>query len=155
MIENQRRAIIGFTLTGEKSLQAAADKFLSQPGLRVRETFTQQPGDLTAIGAVANAQSQNGEIVTLLAYLIQHRDRVYRFIAYSAPQSFEYFKERILASGAWIREPERPGSLEYAAGTAGTRARAAHRGLPQLDSSEAAERIYTGRRGDPEPDSAD
>ena len=96
MIENQRRAIIGFTLTGEKSLQAAADKFLSQPGLRVRETFTQQPDDLTAIGAVADAQSQNGDSVRLLVYFVQHREHVYQFIAYSAPQSFAFFTNEFL-----------------------------------------------------------
>ena len=48
MVEGQNRAIVGFSSTGEKSSEAAAAKFLNQPGLRIIERGATRSGGLPA-----------------------------------------------------------------------------------------------------------
>lgn len=96
MVDNQQRAMIGFTGSGEKSARAVASKFLSQPGLRVLESGPARSDGLPAFAAVADAQTQNGQIVRLLTYFIEYRGRVYQFVAYTAPQAFDRFRNLFL-----------------------------------------------------------
>jgi predicted Zn-dependent protease len=96
MVDNQQRAMIGFTGAGEKSARAAATKFLSQPGLRVLDSGPTRSDGLPAFAAVADAQTQNGQVVRLLAYFIEHRGRVYQFVAYTSPQAFDRFRNVFL-----------------------------------------------------------
>lgn len=95
MIENQRRAIMGFRMSGEKSLQAAASKFLSQGGIKVLDRGRTQSDGLPAFMVVADAQTQD-QVVRLIAYFVEQRGRVYEFVAFTAPQAFGSFRNEFL-----------------------------------------------------------
>jgi predicted Zn-dependent protease len=108
MIENQQRAIMGFRMGGEKSLQAAVSKFLSQGGLKVLDRGPTQSDGLPAFMVVADAQTQE-QVVRLVAYFVEHRGRVYELVAYTAPQAFGYFRNeflRTMRGFADVNDPE-------------------------------------------------
>jgi predicted Zn-dependent protease len=96
MVENQNRAILGFTSSEEKSLQAAAAKFLNQPGLRVIERGSRRSGGFPAFAAVADAQMEKGQMVRVMAYFIEYRGSIYNFIGYAPPQAFGAFRNVFL-----------------------------------------------------------
>lgn len=96
MLENQRRAIIGFQMSGEKSAQSGASKFASQGGIRVIESAKSQSDGLPATLITADARAQNNQNVRLMAYFVEHRGRVYQFTAYTSPQAFELFRNDFL-----------------------------------------------------------
>ena len=96
MVENQNRAVFGFATTGEKSLEAAAAKFLNQPGLRVIERGPMRSNGFPAFAAVADARMENGQVVRVMAYFIDYRGAIYHFIGYTAPQAFGVFRNVFL-----------------------------------------------------------
>jgi predicted Zn-dependent protease len=96
MVENQNRAVLGFTSTGEKSAEAAAAKFLSQPGLRVIDRSTTRSNGLPAFVAIADGQMQNGQVVRVMSYFIEYRGTVYHFVGYTSPQAFGTFRNVFL-----------------------------------------------------------
>jgi predicted Zn-dependent protease len=96
MVESQNRAILGFTSTGEKSLDTAAGKFLQQPGLRVLESTRTRSGSSPAIAAVADGKMENGQVVRVLVYFVEYRGRIYHFIGYTSPQAFASFRNVFL-----------------------------------------------------------
>jgi predicted Zn-dependent protease len=96
MVEGQNRAILGFTSAGEKSLQAAATRFLKQPGLRVIERGGMRSNGLPAYVVVADAQMQNGQVARLIAYFVEYGGMVYHFVGYTAPQTFSVFRNVFL-----------------------------------------------------------
>jgi len=109
MIEGQQRAVVGFTAVRERSAEAAANAFFKQSGLRVRETFKSRSGSLPGVGAIADAQSQDGQVVRLIAYFAEHRNQVYHFIAYSAPQTFGQYQNeflRVMSGFGELTDPE-------------------------------------------------
>ena len=96
MVDNQNRAILGFTSSGEKSLDSAAAKFLNQPGLRVIERGPTRSGGFPAFAAVADGQMENGQVVRIMVYFIQYRGNIYHFVGYTAPQAFGVFRNVFL-----------------------------------------------------------
>ncbi len=96
MVEGQNRAVLGFTGTAESSAEAAAAKLLSQRGLRVVERGSTRINGFPAVGALAEAQTQNGQIVTLITYFIEYRGKVYQFIGYAPQQLFGSFQSAFL-----------------------------------------------------------
>lgn len=96
MVEGQNRAVLGFTGTAEGSAEAAAAKLLSQRGLRVVERGSTRINGFPAVGALAEAQTQNGHIVTLTTYFIEYRGKVYQFIGYAPQQLFGSFQSAFL-----------------------------------------------------------
>ena len=96
MVEGQNRAVLGFTGTAESSAEAAAAKLLSQRGLRVLERGSTRINGFPAVGALAEAQTQNGQIVTLITYFIEYRGKVYQFIGYAPQQLFGSFQSAFL-----------------------------------------------------------
>jgi predicted Zn-dependent protease len=96
MVENKNRAILGFTLTAEKSLEAAAAKFIQQSGLRVIENRRVRSDSLPAIAVTADAQMANGQVVRLLAYFVEYRGRIYNFVGYTSPDAFASFRNIFL-----------------------------------------------------------
>lgn len=96
MVENQNRAILGFTSSEEKSLQAAAAKFLNQPGLRVIERGPRRSGGFPAFAAVADAQMEKGQVIRVMVYFIEYRGSIYNFIGYAPPQAFSAFRNVFL-----------------------------------------------------------
>jgi predicted Zn-dependent protease len=96
MVEGQNRAVLGFTGTAESSAEAAAAKLLSQRGLRVVERGSTRINGFPAVGVLADAQTQNGQIVTLTTYFIEYRGKVYQFIGYAPQQLFGSFRSAFL-----------------------------------------------------------
>jgi predicted Zn-dependent protease len=96
MVEGQNRAVLGFNSAGENSLEAAVSSFLKQPGLRVIERGSMRSNGLPAYAAVADAQTQNGQIVRIMAYFVDYRGTVYHFVGYTSPQLFGNFQNLFL-----------------------------------------------------------
>jgi predicted Zn-dependent protease len=96
MVEGQNRAVLGFTGTAESSAEAAAAKLLSQRGLRVVERGSTRINGFPAVGVLADAQTQNGQIVTLTTYFIEYRGKVYQFIGYAPQPLFGSFQSAFL-----------------------------------------------------------
>src|ERR1044071_8984046 len=92
MVEGQNRAMLGFTGTAENSAETAAPKFLNQRGLRVVERDSTRINGFRAVGILAEAQTQNGQIVALTTYFIEYRAKVYQFIGYAPQQLFGSFR---------------------------------------------------------------
>jgi len=96
MAEGQNRAVLGFTSTAESSAEAGAAKLLSQRGLRVVERGSTRINGFPAVGVLADAQTQNGQIVTFTTYFIEYRGNVYQFIGYAPQQLFGSFQSAFL-----------------------------------------------------------
>jgi predicted Zn-dependent protease len=96
MVENKNRAMLGFTVTGEKSLDAAASKFTQQGGLKVIESGRVRASALPAIAVVADGQMANSQVVRLLAYFVEYRGRIYHFVGYTSPEAFASFRSVFL-----------------------------------------------------------
>ncbi len=96
MVEGQNRAVLGFTSAGENSLQTAVAGFLKQPGLRVIERGAMRSNGLPAYAAVAEAQTENGQVVRIMAYFVDYRGTVYHFVGYTSPQLFGNFRNLFL-----------------------------------------------------------
>ena len=92
MVEGQNRAILGFTSNNERSAEDAAQKFMSQQGLRVVERGPMRSSGLPAYATIADAQMKNGQIVRLMAYFVEYRGTVYHFIGYTGQQTFNQFR---------------------------------------------------------------
>jgi predicted Zn-dependent protease len=88
MVEGQNRAILGFASSGEKSAEAAAAKFASQPDLRVIERGRPRSARFPAVVVVGDGKMQNGQVARVMAYFIEYRGAVYHFIGYTSPQMF-------------------------------------------------------------------
>ena len=108
MVEGQNRAILGFTLSNEKSLQAAASKFLSQPGLRVLESRQTRSQGLPAIVAIADGKMENGQVVRLLVYFVEYGGAVYNFVGYTAQPAFGAFRNVFLQTTEGFSRVEDP-----------------------------------------------
>ena len=96
MVEGQNRAMLGFTSTGEKSLETAASKFLNQQGLRVVERGPMRSNGLPAYAGIADAQMKNGQIVRLIVYFVEFRGSVYQFVGYAGQQTFNAYRGAFL-----------------------------------------------------------
>jgi predicted Zn-dependent protease len=99
MVEEQNRAILGFTSSGEKSIESATNKFLNQPGLpglRVLERGPMRSSGFPAFAAVADAQMKNGQVVRVMVYFVEYRGAVFQFVGYAAPQIFANFRNLFL-----------------------------------------------------------
>ena len=108
MVEGQNRAILGFTSTGEKSLESAAAKFLKQPGLKVIERGPMRSNGFPAYTAVADAQMKNGQVARVMIYFVEYRGSVYQFVGYSAPQAFGSFRSLFLQTMQGFGEVQDP-----------------------------------------------
>jgi len=96
MVEEQNRAILGFTSSGERSIESATNKFLNQPGLRVLERGPMRSNGFPAFAAVADAQMKNGQVVRVMVYFVEYRGAVYQFVGYSSSQLFGNFRSQFL-----------------------------------------------------------
>jgi predicted Zn-dependent protease len=92
MVENQKRAFLGFDGSGEKSLESAAARFLKQSGLRVIERGPMRSGQFPAFAVVADARTANGQVVRVMVYFVDYRGSIYQFVGYAAPQAFDAFR---------------------------------------------------------------
>jgi predicted Zn-dependent protease len=96
MVDGQNRAMLGFTASGEKSVDAAAAKFANQQGLRIIERGRARSDSFPAFVVVADGQMQNGQVARVMAYFIEFRGAVYHFLGYTSPQTFGAFRNIFL-----------------------------------------------------------
>jgi predicted Zn-dependent protease len=98
MVEANQRAMIGFQLSRETSLALAARQFASQGRgrMKVLDSGSTRSEDSPAFFIMADAQAGNNQTVRLIAYWVEHRGRVYEFLAYAAPQAFGSFQAEFL-----------------------------------------------------------
>jgi predicted Zn-dependent protease len=108
MVEAQNRAGLVFSAAGEKSLEAAATRFLNQPGLRVVERAPIRSGQFPAYAAVADARMENGQVVRFMVYFVDYRGSIYRFVGYTAPQAFAAFRGVFLQTAQSFGEIQDP-----------------------------------------------
>jgi predicted Zn-dependent protease len=95
MVEGQQRALLGFTSSGERTLEAASAK-LNQSGLRILERGSMRSGGLPASATVADLQTKSGQVVRLMIYFVEYRGSVYQFVGYTSPQMFSGFRSVFL-----------------------------------------------------------
>jgi predicted Zn-dependent protease len=96
MVENQNRALLGFSGSREKSLDAAVASFLKQGALRVLDRSATRSNGLPAYVVVADAQMQNGQVARIIAYFVQYGGNIFHFVGYTAPQTFNSFRNVFL-----------------------------------------------------------
>jgi predicted Zn-dependent protease len=96
MVDNQKRAFLGFSGTSEKSLESAAAKFLNQRGLRVIERGPMRSNQYPAYAAVADGRTENGQVARIMVYFVDYRGSIYHFIGYTAPQAFGVYRSLFL-----------------------------------------------------------
>src|SRR5919106_5619521 len=66
MVDGQNRAILGFTSSGEKSAEAAANKFANQPGLRIVERGRPRSAKFPAFVVIGDGKMQNGQVARVM-----------------------------------------------------------------------------------------
>ena len=96
MVEEQNRALLGFTSSGERSVETAAAKFLNQPGLRVLERGPMRSNGFPAFAAVADAQNKNSQVDKVMIYFVEYRGAVYQFVGYTSSQMFGNFRSMFM-----------------------------------------------------------
>lgn len=110
MVDEKQQAIQIFTIAQENSAQAAAQNFAGQQGIQTVDTGTTRSNGLPASFVLADAQTQQGQILRLLAYFVEYRDNVYAFLAYSTRDAFSQFEnsfERTMQGFAPLTDPQR------------------------------------------------
>lgn len=96
MVEPNQQAILGLTISQQNSLQAAAAQFTQQQGVQVVEQGSATSGGNSAYYVVADAQTEQGQVLRILNFWVQHRGNIYNFIGYSARQSFANYQDTFL-----------------------------------------------------------
>jgi len=79
IIQPDEQAFIVFDISSAESPNAAATDFAGQEGLRVQERGERVVNGLDARRIVAEAESQQGQRLRILAYFIEYGDNVYQF----------------------------------------------------------------------------
>jgi len=97
------KALILFTLSNQKSLQAAADSSLVQYGLKLQRSERRTVNGLPAIVTLSKQESQNqstGEVSTtaVLSYFIEYGSMYYLFHSVSAEADFANYANIMEAS---------------------------------------------------------
>lgn len=83
----QQDAAIQLTLSSDNSPQAAAQRFFSQQGVQAGQTVQQQVNGLPAVLATFRAQTQQGILEGMIAF-ISHDGRIYQIMGYGPAQRF-------------------------------------------------------------------
>lgn len=96
MVDEQQRAIQVLTVAQQNSARAGAQEFAQQQGLQVLDSGSTQSNGLTAHYVAADAQTQQGQVLRLIAYFIEHNNNVYRIIGYTARDDFRQFEDSFL-----------------------------------------------------------
>lgn len=96
MVEQNQQAIMVFTLAKEQSAQAAAAAFGNQQGVKVIENGRVQGSRYPAYFILADAQTQQGQVLRLISYHIEYGGRVYTFLAYTSQQLFANMQDQFL-----------------------------------------------------------
>lgn len=101
---NQKAAVIGIspnqdaaiqiTLSGQKSLQAAANEFFRQEGLNAGQLNSLNINNLPVVWGEFTAATQQGNVQGA-SYFIQHGGNIYQVLGYTAQQSWSQYQSSI------------------------------------------------------------
>lgn len=97
------KALMLFTLSGQKTLQAAADSALAQYGLQLQRSEKRTVNGLQALVTLSKQQSQDqqtGQVSTnmVLSYFIQYGSGIYMFHSVSSEADFASYSTTMEAS---------------------------------------------------------
>lgn len=98
MIDPDGRAVVIFTFAQQATPQEAARAFAGQQGIQVVESGPAQSAGQSAYYVLADAQTEQGQIVRLLSYYLEYGGTVYNFLAYSMRSDFEAFRSEFQRS---------------------------------------------------------
>jgi predicted Zn-dependent protease len=91
MASQSGKAVMIFTLGGEKSLAEAGQKVSSQQGMQVKDRQNVTVNGLPALAMVVDQQNQDGSIVRALLYFIDYDNRIYTFYGITAANDFNNY----------------------------------------------------------------
>ena len=92
MVEPQGRAIEVFGFSQQASARAAAQQFSGQQGVQVVESGPAQTSGIPAYYVLADAQTQQGQVIRLLSYFVEHGGNVYQFVGYALRSDFNAYQ---------------------------------------------------------------
>ena len=110
MIDEQQQAIQVFALSQQKSAQAAAQQLASQEGLQIVDSGTTRSNGLPSSYVIADAQTEQGQILRLIGYFIEYQGQVYNFLGYSARETFSRYEDvflRTMRGFAPLTDPQK------------------------------------------------
>ncbi|MCB0570396.1 MAG: M48 family metalloprotease [Phaeodactylibacter sp.] len=88
-------AVLLLTLSGEKSLSAAADAMLQQYQLTQISRQNERVNGLSALSVTAEQANQDAQqVIRTLAYLIEYNGMIYQFMGLSYQQNFNTYSGR-------------------------------------------------------------
>ncbi len=98
MVDEQQQAIQVFTIAQQTSAQAAAQQLAGRQDVQVVNSGATRSNDLPAYFIVADAQTDQGQVIRLLSYYVEHRGNVYNFLAYTLRDNFSRYEDTFLRS---------------------------------------------------------
>lgn len=98
LLEPNQRAILLFSLSDKQTAQAAAAEMAGQQGIQVIESGPARSGRLPAHYVLADAQTDQGQVVRLLSYYAEHGGTVYNFLAYAPREIFDTYRNAFLTT---------------------------------------------------------
>jgi predicted Zn-dependent protease len=110
LIQPDQAAYVVFRFSGEDTPEAAARTFAGQDGVTVlqRQRVTVNGHDAQRV--LAEAQTQQGQMVRLLTYFIAYGDSVYQFQGVTAAQQYDTYRptfERSMTSFSRLTDPDK------------------------------------------------
>ncbi|HET6568441.1 MAG TPA: M48 family metalloprotease [Rhodothermales bacterium] len=96
LVAPNQQAVEIFQIAQGSSAQAAASQFANQQGIQVIENGPTRSSGQPAYYVVAQAQTQDGQTVELIADFIEYGNRVYSFLGYTTPQLFPQYQNAFL-----------------------------------------------------------
>lgn len=92
MVDPDGKAVVIFSFAQQSSAAEAGRAFAGQQGIQVIESAPARSGGQTAYYVLADAQTEQGQIVRLLSYYVEHGGNVFNFLAYSLRTDFNSFQ---------------------------------------------------------------
>jgi len=110
IIQPDEQAFIVFRFSDADSPNGAAINFAGQEGITIRERGERTVNGLDARRLVAEAESQQGQTLRILAYFIEYEDQVYQFQGITQASNYDGYRpafERTMTGFDALRDEER------------------------------------------------
>jgi predicted Zn-dependent protease len=110
IVQPDQQAFIVFRLSDADSPNGAAIDFAGQEGITVQERGERTVNGLDARRLMAEAQSQQGRTLRILAYFIEHEDQVYQFQGLTEASNYDGYRpafERTMTGFDALRDAEK------------------------------------------------
>lgn len=103
-------AAIQLTLAGQEPPQAAAQRFLSQQGIRAGRSASETVNGIPAVSSYFQAQTEQGPVAGLVTFL-SYGGTTYQLLGYTAAQALDRYDATFRRSFASFRSLEDPEAL--------------------------------------------